>query len=327
MAFLELEAENTTTWETVINAKTAAGGIRRPGLRVVNSGVQGIAIDAVSQGVGQGNDHSAGVVGTGRGADSDGVVGITLAGSSNLASRNVAGVVGIANAGPGQAGDGVQGVSHGDFRAGVAGSGFGYDSRGVMGFAHYGSQAIGIRGSSQSGWAGWFRRNVRVIGVLVKAGSAFAIDHPLDPENKYLNHSAVESPDMLNIYNGNVTTDSEGTATVELPSYFKDVNRDYCYQLTVMGKFAQAIVAEEIRGNQFRIATDSPGVKVFWQVTGVRNDPWAERNRIVVEQNKPEEERGTYLHPELYGKPETQGAGYVREDYPTEMPAEPPLPA
>jgi hypothetical protein len=38
----------------------------------------------------------------------------------------------------------------------------------------------------------------------------------VDPANKYLSHSFVESPDMMNIYNGNVVTNDEGQATVEL---------------------------------------------------------------------------------------------------------------
>ena len=49
--------------------------------------------------------------------------------------------------------------------------------------------------------------NVDVIGTLSKGGGSFKIDHPLDPANKYLYHSFVESPDMKNMYDGNVTTD------------------------------------------------------------------------------------------------------------------------
>src|SRR5262245_52630645 len=43
------------------------------------------------------------------------------------------------------------------------------------------------------------------------------IDHPLDPENKYLYHASVESPDMMNIYNGNVVFDDHGEAVVICP--------------------------------------------------------------------------------------------------------------
>jgi hypothetical protein len=43
---------------------------------------------------------------------------------------------------------------------------------------------------------------------------------------------------MMNVYNGNVVTDKRGMATVVLPDYFKALNRDFRYQLTVVGQFA-----------------------------------------------------------------------------------------
>ena len=63
--------------------------------------------------------------------------------------------------------------------------------------------------------------NVSVTGTLSKGSGSFKIDHPLDPKNKYLYHSFVESPDMMNIYNGNITTDANGFATVEMPDWFE----------------------------------------------------------------------------------------------------------
>ncbi len=141
---------------------------------------------------------------------------------------------------------------------------------------------------------------VSIPGTLTKASGAFRIDHPLDPKNKYLYHSFVESPDMMNIYNGNIVTDENGEATVTLPEYFEALNRDFRYQLTVMGTFAQAIVAEEINGNKFKIRSDRPRVKVSWQVTGVRKDPFAEANRIQVEVEKPAGEKGKLQNPEAY---------------------------
>ena len=138
-------------------------------------------------------------------------------------------------------------------------------------------------------------------GNIQKSSGTFKIDHPLDPANKYLYHSFVESPDMMNIYNGNVVTDARGMAIVELPSYFEALNQDFRYQLTVIGQFAQAIVATEIANNRFTIQTDKPAVKVSWQVTGIRHDAYADAHRVVVEEEKPEKERGTYLHPELFG--------------------------
>jgi hypothetical protein len=140
--------------------------------------------------------------------------------------------------------------------------------------------------------------NLTVVGTLSKGAGSFKIDHPQDPLNKYLYHSFVESPDMKNIYDGVVTTDGDGLATVELPQYFEALNRDFRYQLTAVGQFAQAIVSEKIAGNRFTIQTDKPGVEVSWQVTGIRQDAFAEKHRIPVEEAKPAGERGRYLHPE-----------------------------
>ena len=106
---------------------------------------------------------------------------------------------------------------------------------------------------------------------------------PSHPGQAPIVHTAVESPDMLNVYNGNITTDAQGNAIVQLPDYVSTVNRDFRYQLTVIGQFAQAIVAKEIANNQFSIKTDKPNVKVSWQVTGVRNDAWANAHPAPVE--------------------------------------------
>ena len=107
---------------------------------------------------------------------------------------------------------------------------------------------------------------------------------------------------MLNVYSGNVTTNKDGRARVRLPSYFEDLNADFRYQLTVLGDFAQAVVAKEIKNNAFTIRTDKGRVKVSCQVTGVRKDAWAKANRIEPEQKKRKQERGKYLHPDLFGK-------------------------
>lgn len=143
--------------------------------------------------------------------------------------------------------------------------------------------------------------NLTVTGNLSKGGGSFLIDHPLDPENKYLSHSFVESPDMMNVYNGNLTLDDNGTAFVELPDYFEALNRDFRYQLTPLGFAAPNLhVASEIRGNRFKIAGGKPGMRVSWQVTGVRDDPYARMHRIRVEEAKPPAERGSLLHPAAY---------------------------
>lgn len=162
--------------------------------------------------------------------------------------------------------------------------------------------------NATANYAGFFDGNVNITGNLSVTGSiskgsgTFKIDHPLDPENKYLVHSFVESPEMLNIYSGNVITDANGFARVELPDYFVVANTDFRYQLTTIGSFAQAIIKEEIKDNVFVIQTNQPDVKVSWQVTAIRNDKYAQQNRIQPEVMKDENEKGKYLHPEVYGK-------------------------
>lgn len=155
--------------------------------------------------------------------------------------------------------------------------------------------------------------NLHVSGTLSKGSGSFKIDHPLDPEGSYLSHSFVESPDMMNIYNGNVVTDEKGYATVVLPAYVEALNQDFRYQLTALGQFAQAIVASKIEGNTFVIQTDKPNVEVSWQVTGIRQDPYALAHPIVVEEEKPLAEQGRYLHPDAYGLSPDRGIGSASE--------------
>lgn len=133
--------------------------------------------------------------------------------------------------------------------------------------------------------------NLAVTGTLTKGAGSFRIDHPLDPERKYLSHSFVESPDMMNVYNGNVTLDADGRATVELPEYFEALNRDFRYQLTAIGAPGPNLyIAEGVKQNRFRIAGGRPYAHVSWQLTGVRHDTYAEQHRIKVEEEKPQSE-------------------------------------
>jgi len=165
--------------------------------------------------------------------------------------------------------------------------------------------------------AGIFTGNVQIQGNLSASGSLskgsgeFKIDHPLDPENKYLHHSFVESPDMMNIYNGNAILDEHGRAWVELPDWFGALNKDFRYQLTPVGAPGPDLfIAEEVSDNRFQIAGGPPGMKVSWQVTGIRQDAFANAHRIPVEEDKSGKERGKYLHAKAHGFPETMEIGY-----------------
>lgn len=186
-------------------------------------------------------------------------------------------------------------------------------SIGVYGLAD-GSSATrqGIRGENGSvaagGYAGLFFGTTHVNGTLTKSAGSFRIDHPLDPENRFLSHSFVESPDMMNIYNGNVTTDAKGQAEVTLPEYFEALNRDFRYQLTVIDEsdsdeFVLVRLSRTIRDGRFSIRSSAPHTRVSWQITGIRHDPYANAHRIEVESDKGPHERGKFSHADLYGHP------------------------
>ncbi len=163
------------------------------------------------------------------------------------------------------------------------------------------------------GKGGIFVGGVTIDGRLEKSSGAFKIDHPLDPANKYLYHSFVESPDMMNLYNGIVTLDAQGTAWVDLPEWFMALNKEFRYGLTPIGApMPNLYIAQEVKENRFQIAGGVPGKKVSWQVTGIRQDAYANADRIPVEELKPENERGFYLHPELFGQPEEKSVEWAR---------------
>jgi hypothetical protein len=184
-----------------------------------------------------------------------------------------------------------------DLAAGVYGEApSGSLTAGVYGSAPSGIGALGIGGSYgvvgiAPGYAGLFLGDAHVSGTLTKGAGAFRIDHPLEPETKYLQHSFVESPDMKNVYDGVVTTDRRGFATVRLPRYFQALNRDFRYQLTSLSGLQNVAVAREMRGNRFVVQSEKARSRVSWQVTGIRKDAYANANRIPVEVAKAAEDR------------------------------------
>ncbi len=179
---------------------------------------------------------------------------------------------------------------------------------------------IAVRAQAPAGSvAGQFSGNVNIIGNLTKSSGTFKIDHPLDPANKFLSHSFVESPDMMNIYNGNITTDINGYATITMPDWFEALNQEFRYQLTVVDEadlntFVMAKVVRKMAGNQFTVRTNLPNIEVSWQVTGIRHDAYAEAHRTPVEHDKSPQERGKYLHPELFGQPANAAVGLIGMD-------------
>jgi hypothetical protein len=185
----------------------------------------------------------------------------------------------------------VVGSTSGDASYGVAGYATGENGTGVVAGAS-GSASLALSADG----------NAEISGSLSKGGGSFKIDHPLDPAGRYLYHSFVESPDMKNVYDGTVTLDRDGRATVELPEWFEALNRDFRYQLTaLLGAAPELHVSALVADGEFSIAGGKAGQQVSWQVTGIRQDAWANANRIPVEVDKPEEDHGRYLHPELFG--------------------------
>ncbi len=238
--------------------------------------------------------------GTGLLAQSTSGYGIYGGSTSNVGVRGVSetgdGVLGGTNSGTGVVGSSSSG-------AGVWGESSSND--GLHGTSSTGN---GVYGTSTSGYAGNFEGNVRVTGTCTGCLGTYRIDDPLDPANKYLNQPAVASSDMLDLYTGHVTLDASGEAWVDMPSWFQALNEDFNYQLTCVGGYAPVYVAQEIENNRFKIAGGKPGLKVSWQVTGVRHDLYAQQHPVPTEQNKPAGEQGTYLHPELYGQPVSKTA-------------------
>jgi hypothetical protein len=230
-----------------------------------------------------------------------------------------------------QFGDADSGVTRGYLgteTAGVHGVSEIEDGKGVAGKANTGKNAVAVYGESTVGLAGFFRGRVTITEHLLvnkifaktisaesgiiggAAGKFFKIDHPIDPANKFLYHASIESPELKNLYDGVVTLDDSGAATVVLPEWFEALNKDFRYQLTCIGGFASVYIAKEVHNGSFEIAGGRPGMKVSWQVTGVRHDVYATKHPMNVEEAKKSVERGKYLYPVEYGLPEALGINY-----------------
>lgn len=152
--------------------------------------------------------------------------------------------------------------------------------------------------------------NAIILGDLTVSGAKnFRIDHPLDPENKYLTHFSIESDEVLNIYRGTIAFDEAGNAVVQLPEWFDAVNMNPSYQLTPIGGYAPIYIAEKIQNGRFVISGGQAGMEVSWAVYAERNDAYFQQHpeARTVEEEKAEREKGNYLRPDLYGQPADKG--------------------
>jgi len=310
-----------------VNGNTSSTG---PGAAGVN-GYEGAAtgvVYGVSGSTSSTSNNAAGVSGF-ESATTGEVFGVT--GSTNSPTSGSSGVNGFEGATGGGPVYGVSGYAAGTGGIGVFGSGDATSgfSVGVEGatsspggmagqFVNLSGSGLVLVGQSGSSFTtvftvdasgnGTFAGNLNVTGKLTKGSGSFKIDHPLDPANKYLSHSFVESPDMMDVYNGVTRLDAKGQAWVNLPDYFEALNGDFRYQLTAIGAPAPRLyVAQEVSHNRFKIAGGRPGGKVSWQVTGIRHDAYANAHRIPVTEDKPAAEQGTYLHPDVFGPGDQSG--------------------
>jgi hypothetical protein len=308
---------NEATARTVFVARNVNLGDGIHGEASDGSGVRGMSSGGL--GVSGRSDTSVGVSGSstfGTGVDGNSFTGPGTFGGSDSGT----GVVGTSTSGTGvvgtsTSGNGMRGYTSSKFAAvmgigpyaGVRGASYNILGVGVRGISTFGAGVYGRCSNPSTSHAqlvgGYFDGGIRI----VNGNKPFTIDHPLDPQNKYLSHNAVESPEMKNVYDGDVQLDEDGAAWVELPEWFEALNGDFRYQLTAVGGSAPNLhVAEEVSENRFKIAGGEEGMKVCWQLTGSRKDPWAAANPFVVEEDKPEEDRGRYLDPSLYDAPEEQ---------------------
>jgi hypothetical protein len=291
-------------------------GVRGESASTSGLGVSGYATAATGETYGV-RGQSASTFGRGVYGYANAATGYTYGGWFESDSTSGIGVYGLANAATGTA-------------YGVSGRSASTSGRGVYGYAGAATGTIyGVFGYASTAAGGYA---VYASGDMGASGTKpFRIDHPDDPENKYLLHYAAESPEVINFYSGKATLDGAGETVVELPHYFAKINKDPRYTLTAVGAAMPMLhVAEEIDeaalsagakagpgeaalACSFRIAGGKPGAKVSWEVKAVRNDLWVQKRGTPVEVEKQDLEKGTYQHPELYDQPPEKGMNYEAE--------------
>jgi hypothetical protein len=284
-------------------------------------------------------DHETGVTGTGNGQGGVGVIGFTF--NSSTSSTEMAGffeadfdgdtdthdgptvyLAGYDNSNSNQYGIYAYVPDRNTSSVAIKGvytGGGNYDATGVIGDAssansYYG---YGVKGYGdyiavygyETGTNYTTNYGVYANGDMGASGTkSFMIDYPLDPENKYLKHYSIESDQVLLQYRGMETFDSNGEAIAQLPEYYNAININASYQLTAVGAaMPNLYIKRKVdETNTFVIAGGVPGKEVSWLVISERNDPYMQyytdqRENII---EKPVNQRGKYLIPEIYGQPE-----------------------
>ncbi len=198
---------------------------------------------------------------------------------------------------------GVVGISDHPMGTGVYGQANAANSQ-TTGLWGQSTHGVAVYGSSSNGYAAFWDGAVGQNGPTTMAAAALRVDHPAHPEERYLELPLAASGERTVTLDGTVHLDGAGAAEVRLPSWFARVTENHRYQLTAIGAPAPSLhIARELEGDTFAVAGGVPGQKVSWQISGSRRDPWAVAHPFTPEPAKSAEERGTLLHPELYGRP------------------------
>lgn len=249
--------------------------------------------------------NAAGVYGQADGTNASGVYGIANKGPK------AAGVYGGSGSGYGVLGFGVVGVGGGGFNGlagrsedangiGAYGNATGTDGAGVYGEASNGTGAAGVIGKSTTGYAGWFEGNVNVTGSLTTPAAFLQVDHPESPADRWYQQALVGAFERVTVLSGNAVSGANGRVVVRVPEIFGRTHTDVRYQVTPIGRAAQPFIAKELADGRFTIDAGAAGVRLSWQLTGVRDDAAARRGAFQVEADKRPHEQGRYADPALY---------------------------
>ncbi|MBI5571100.1 MAG: hypothetical protein HY914_14240 [Desulfomonile tiedjei] len=118
---------------------------------------------------------------------------------------------------------------------------------------------------------------LHVVGDLIVTGlKNFQIAHPIEPERKWLVHSALEGPEAAVYYRGEAQLHN-GKVVIALPSYFEALARkeQRTVQLTPIDGWSPLYVEEKVQEGRFTVRTakgGDPDQRFYWEVKAVRAD-------------------------------------------------------
>jgi hypothetical protein len=79
--------------------------------------------------------------------------------------------------------------------------------------------------------------------------------------------SSAEADTERLTFGGELWTDANGKAEVELAPYLRDRGLSYRYQIRLLNPAADAAVAAELAKGRLLISSNAPHLKLAWQVT------------------------------------------------------------